>query len=499
MAYDLMQSAKDYLYRNYGSGYKSYNDIVVQTDKMRDLYGKQTGVRSSLTDLNKQLKLEEFSKAARYSGPTSETVINHPIRTTPLTPDELKRQQQALASMTFNRDRYRNIDDESEKVKEWLKSKEQVSDNVDVKHEQSTIINPQSKQLAKWRTGWKGYALATGIQAGVDYGTDVLLDQTNLGDTSKNLISTGANVGSSLLANKLITGKMMLPGKFGKVVQFGLPIAMSLFSMFKSDDPDVRAKAEQEATDALAAANKDADKKKIADTLSALNSATNQAKKEYQSALQMGELIDPTGPVDLNRVQSIINEAKRAKEKYDLMDTMGAIYVMAGVQGGLDMIEKGKLLSSETAAKIAKLNADKESAAKGNKDAMGSLRKGLDDLDAIMGHNNAVISAFSARSQADYQNRSLENQKMETLMRISSGGKQSGEVPLSYYNTKFSNVKGYYGMLLNNLEKANKQNPMKDYEQKRSALENEARQKLSEIPGYEMFEGSSSGRSLSIK
>lgn len=275
----------------------------------------------------------------------------------------------------------------------------------------------------------------------------------------------------------------------GAMIASSIPVALSLLGMLRSDDPT----KQQEIVDTVTNANPDVDKQKVADTIAGLNAATNQAKKEYQSALQMGELIDPTGPVDLNRVQSIINEAKRAKEKYDLMDTMGAIYVMAGVQGGLDMIEKGKLLSSETAAKIAKLNADKESAAKGNKDAMGSLRKGLDDLDAIMGHNNAVISAFSARSQADYQNRSLENQKMEALMRISSGGKAVNVVdPMKNIATIENQVKFTW----NKYAKLREERGDADKEVKSALAEyNSWKAKLNEMAG---IKGPKTGRSISI-
>jgi hypothetical protein len=54
MATDLLQKARDYIYRDYGSWYKSYNDIFNTIDDLRESYGKKgTGQASSKDELNK--------------------------------------------------------------------------------------------------------------------------------------------------------------------------------------------------------------------------------------------------------------------------------------------------------------------------------------------------------------------------------------------------------------------------------------------------------------
>jgi hypothetical protein len=337
----------------------------------------------------------------------------------------------------------------------------------------------------------------------IGYGTDYFMNDSDIDETSQNLISTGAGAGGQILANKLATNKFLPTSKFGKITQAALVSTPLLFGLFSTEEkPSTETTNKDVITDSLAKANPTKPKEDIATEIDLLDQMAKKTKSDYEKAMAPINALasgytDPMNPkgIDFSRVEKSVKALGDAALSYSAGKALGALYVQAGLQGALDMVDKNSLLSADTFNKMKQMTSAMISAKKGNREAAGTLRQIMGDLEAIGLKNKDVISAVGMAADMNVK---LANQLND--LAIAKQKVQSKTVTLDGKG-KAPNL-SYLNMVQDNLI-AKKKDALELGDQKAAKIAQDKLDQLSNYissnyPGLQLSSGSSSGKKISM-
>jgi len=338
----------------------------------------------------------------------------------------------------------------------------------------------------------------------IGYGTDYFMNDSDIDETSQNLISTGAGAGGQILANKLATNKFLPTSKFGKITQAALVSTPLLFGLFSTEEkPSTETTNKDVITDSLAKANPTKPKEDIATEIDLLDQMAKKTKSDYEKAMAPINALasgytDPMNPkgIDFSRVEKNVKALGDAALSYSAGKALGALYVQAGLQGALDMVDKNSLLSADTFNKMKQMTSAMISAKKGNREAAGALRQMMGDLEAIGLKNKDVISAVGMAADMNVK---LANQlndlaiaKQRVQMKVGVDGKPVDPMK------NIATIKDQVIFTWNKYSKLREERGDADAEVKSALAEYNAwKQKLNSMAGIQSS-GSGSGKKISM-
>lgn len=271
--------------------------------------------------------------------------------------------------------------------------------------ENNDVVKTNAKPT--FLSGLKSSALQYGANVGGSLIGSNVAKEIGANETVSNAIGSASGLGASLLATKIITGSF--GGPIGIGISAGLSALPFVISMFNNNDkkqepdvkPDNKLSLNPNLKNEILNKNPNATSESVDVELNLIDQMINKTKSDYDKALApinalANGYVNPINPrgIDFNRVDKQIRSLGETALSYSAGKALGALYVQAGLQGGLDMVEKNAMLSADTFGKMKQLVNAATSAKAGNNEAAGNVRQILGDLEAIGLKNRDVISAI---------------------------------------------------------------------------------------------------------